>query len=117
MHAEAGNTFAIPQSMSETIVVADEETDKAVLIMGSRPAREAYVWVNHEWKTPELRWRVFREAHEDMCQEFERKGIGEVFIWVKPTKTGGHDGFAKRLMKRLGWEAASWKGYLLRIRG
>ena len=116
LRAMHNGTFAIPERLEETIVVADEETDEAVLILGNRLARESYCWVRHDWKTPQLRWRVFTEAHEAMVEDLKRKGIEEIFIWVKPAKSGDHSGFAKRLMKRLKWEASSWKGYLLRIK-
>ena len=116
LRAMHDGTFSIPQRMEEAIVVADEETDEAVLILGSRVTREGFVWTRHDWKTPQLRWRAFTEAHEEMIRELGRKGIEDIFIWVKPAKNGGHSGFAKRLMKQLKWEAASWMGYLLRIK-
>jgi hypothetical protein len=116
LRAMHDGSFEIPQRMEETIVVADEETDEAVLIMGNRVTRESYVWLRHDWKTPQLRWRVFKEAHEEMTRELARKGVDEIFIWVAPTKSGRLNGFAKRLMKRFGWVPAPWKCLSLKIR-
>ncbi len=117
LRAMSDGSFEIPAHMEETVVVADEETDVPVLILGSRVTREGYVWMRHDWKTPQLRWRAFKEAHDEMIRELARKGIEDIYIWVKPSSKGGHGGFAKRLMRELRWQASSWKGYLLRLRG
>jgi hypothetical protein len=110
-------SFEIPRRMEETVVVADEKTDEAVLVMGSRVTREGYVFMRHDWGTPQLRWRVFQEAHDTVIHGLERKGIEDIHIWVAPSPKGGDSGFAKRLMKYLGWFAPKWKAYSLRIRG
>jgi hypothetical protein len=116
LHEAAGSSFEIPRRLEETIVVADEVTDKAVLIQGCRVTRESYVWVDHTWGTPALRWRVFKEAHDEVIRELERKDIKDIHVWIKGTKTGGDSSFAKRMMDELGWFAPEWKSYSLRIK-
>lgn len=117
LHEAAGATFEIPRRLEEVIVVEDEETKKIVMVTGTRVTREAYVWVDHGWKSPALRWRIFCEAHEEIRRELERKGIDDVHIWVEPAKNGKDSGFARRLIKKLGWFAPKWNAYSLKIRG
>jgi hypothetical protein len=109
-------SFEIPRRMEEAIVVADEETDEAVQILGTRVTREGYVWMRHDWKTPQLRWRVFKEGLDALIEGLRRKGIDDIHIWVKPSPKGGDGGFAKRLMRELGWLASKWKNYSLKIK-
>ena len=109
-------SFDIPRRLEECIVIADEETDEAVLIQGNRVTRESYVWVRHDWKTPQLRWRIFKEAHDVLVRDLARKRIEDIHVWIKPTKTGGDSGFAKRMMKELGWVRAKWNAYSLKIK-
>lgn len=116
LHAKSGNEFDIPQRMEEAIVTEDEETGKVIQIQGNRVTRESYVWVDHEWKTAQLRWRVFCEMHEALRLELERKGVEDIHVYIEPAKTGGHSGFARRLMKYLRWKPDMWKSYHLRIR-
>jgi hypothetical protein len=108
--------FEIPTRMEEAVVAEDETTGKVVAIQGCRATREAYIWIDHDWKTPKLRWRVFEEMHEALRAELERRGIADVHIFVEATKSGGHSGFAKRLMKRLGYEPAVWKAYSRKVK-
>jgi hypothetical protein len=116
LRAMHDGSFEIPQRMEETIVVADEETDEAVLILGTRITREAYCWVRHDWKTPQLRWRIFQEAHVDMIRGLKKKGVEDLHVWIKPSPKGGDSGFAKRLMKYLGWFAPKWKAYSTKVK-
>lgn len=108
-------TFDVPQRMEEAVVIEDEETGEVVGIQGCRVVRECYVWMNHDWKTPKLRWRVFEEMHEALRLELLRKKVDEIFVWIEPTKNGKPSGFAKRLMKKLGWTQAPWMGFALKI--
>lgn len=111
LHRAAGSAFEVPRRMEEAIVAVDEATGKVVAVQGTRATREGYVWVDHSWMTPQARWRVFEEMHEEIRSELERKNVGDWHIFVEPTSNGGHSGFAKRLMKRLGWIPAAWRCY------
>jgi hypothetical protein len=117
LRAMHNGDFEIPQRMEECIVIADEETDEAVLIMGTRVTREGYVWVRHDWKTPQLRWRAFQDAHNAVIEGLRLKGIEDFHIWIAPTKTDKDSGFAKRMMKELGWFKPKWKSYSRKIKG
>lgn len=112
MHA---GKFEIPTRMEEALVAEDEATGKVVAIQGCRVTRECYVWLDHSWGTAKLRWRVFKEMHEALRQELEHRGIEDFFISVEGTKNGGHSGFAKRLMKELGYEPSVWKVYSRKV--
>lgn len=111
-----GHGFDIPQRMEEAVVAEDEETGEVIGIQGCRITRECYVWMNHDWQNPKLRWRVFADMHEALRLECERKGAEDIHVFIEPTKSGGHSGFAKRLMKKLGWVADQWKSYHRKVK-
>jgi hypothetical protein len=116
LHEAAGNTFEVPRRMEEAVVAVDERTGEVVGVQGTRVTREGYVWIDHSWMTPRARWRVFEEMHEEIRAELDRKKVQDWHVFVEPAKTGGHSGFAKRLMKRLGWIPAAWRCYSRKVK-
>lgn len=107
--------FEIPKRMEEATVAEDEKSGKVIAVQGLRETREAYVWVDHSWGTAKLRWRVFKEMHEELRRALVEKGIEDVCVFVAGRNGGGHSGFAKRLMKELGYKPAVWTAYSRKV--
>lgn len=110
MHASRGFDFELPKRLEEHVVVEDEETGEVVQIMATRETREAYVWMNPNWKTPSLRWKAFAECHNTLVAEMFKKGIRDVHIWIHPSI---EKSFGRRLSRKLHWLKTKWQSYVL----
>lgn len=66
---------------------------------------EVYIYVDHSWSTPELRWVRFQELTEEAKRAAWQKGLDSLICVVPPEIA---DSFEKRLkqigmVKNLGW--------------
>jgi hypothetical protein len=107
LHAVRGFGFPVPERLEEAIVVEDEETGKVVQIIGSRLTREMYTWIDPEWQSPRWRWDAFEQAHQALRAAAKAKGVIDVKMWTE------HRGFARKLVKKLGWKQISFPSFNL----
>lgn len=73
--------------------------------IGIRPLGEAYLFIDHGWENPALRFAAFKQLHESMAQQMREKGVFDIAAFVPPVMERS---FGRRLMKDLDWFRPLW---------
>lgn len=74
---------------------------------------EAYLLVDHEAGTPEMRWQWLQELTRRVSRLAWEKGLEQITVWLPPELV---DSFEKRLLA-LGFLRSEWQSYTLPLTG
>lgn len=74
---------------------------------------EAFLFVDSDYGSPQDRWRMLLQLHEEVRFQAREMGLSEVNLWAPPEVPKA---FLRRLSK-LGWsEDRPWKTFTYRLR-
>jgi len=112
IHEKMGFGYPFPQLQIQDVgrVLVDEQ-DRPVQAMLGVPLMEMYFLMNPEWKTPQERFKAFRDLYEEMHREIAHRG----YAWCQadlPPEV--EKSFGRRLMK-LGWFKQAWATFACKV--
>lgn len=73
--------------------------------IGIRPLGEAYLFIDHGWENPALRFAAFQQLHDSMAVKMRAKGVLDIAAFIPPRMERS---FGRRLMKELDWFRPLW---------
>lgn len=77
-----------------------------------RVQAEVYLWLDHEWGTPEQRWEELKRLHADVVQQARTIGFDQLYCVLPPEVAKS---FGPRLQE-LGWEQTrQWDRFTLEL--
>lgn len=88
-----------PPADAEESIVGVDESGTARIVMRAERVAEIYMVIDHEWKSPAMRWAMIEQAHAEMRKRLEAKGYKVAYSFFAD---GVPNGYIRRLIP-LGW--------------
>lgn len=106
LHDAQGAGFEFPalDGGATMAVLVAEDDGRIVGAVLARRAAEIVVALDHQWRTPRMRWAVAEAFQAEMAPVLARLGVDCAYGWVAPRMRG----FIRRLGQRLGWRKSEW---------
>lgn len=113
IHAERGYSFEyLPLDSPEFVSVWVAEQDgRVVAAVAARKVVEVSAFMAQDWSNPAWRLSVMQELQQCGSKDLARQDFTEMQSWVQPETRG----FARRLIRSLGWIKS--QGHTCLVRG
>ena len=115
LHARLGFDYQLPAMNTPLFPVKRMGKDAngfCFIAAAAKVTAEVYLWLDHEWGTPEQRWEALQELHRDITDKARKIGFDQLYVAIPPEIAKS---FGPRL-KDLGWELARpWPVYTLEL--
>lgn len=115
LHEGSGFDYRFPSLGSPLFAVkrVGLADNKVVIASVVKVEAEAYLWLDHEWGTPEERFAAVRQINDDIKDRSARIGFDQLYAVLPPEIA---DSFGPRL-EEMGWlKSRPWPRFTMEIR-
>lgn len=108
LHAAQGIECPMPKPDAPSVMALKvvEDEGRIVAAVFAVRAAEIVLAVDHEWRTPRLRWTVIEAMQQALARTLRGMAVDCGYCWLAPPYARG---FGRKLQQRLGWTEPVWK--------
>ena len=115
VHFDSGFDYQLPAMNTPLYPIrrAGVEDGRSYIAAAVKVTAEVYLWLDHEWGTPQERLEALQELHADVTEKARTLGFDQLYVCIPPEIAKS---FGPRL-RDLGWELARpWPVYTFELR-
>lgn len=116
LHEDSGFDYSFPRMVGNPLFPLQRGMfDGNDLVLGAalKVSAEVYLWLDHEWGTPQMRWDALRKLHQDVTDKARQIGFDQLYCVLPPEVAKS---FGPRL-EELGWQGTRpWPMYTIELR-